>query len=363
MINNKQLKKIKVSGFKSFKNCELELGKINLLIGANGAGKSNFISIFNMLKEIIEKRFQSYVMKSAGANALMFNGRKATDRINFEFFFGDNSYDFSLVPTDNNTLFFESEHFNYGGFWDNKSSVGGGYTESQWNRGVNNKIDKYVKPVLQDQVWRVYHFHDTSESAKVKQTTNVFNNVELQKDAGNLAAFLLRLKNEYPINYHNIVEYIKLVAPYFDDFYLEPTNKDDIILRWKQVGSDDFFNANQFSDGTLRFICLACLFLQPENLQPSTIILDEPELGLHPYAITILSELIKQSSINKQIIIGTQSSELLNEFEPEDIIVVDRNDEDGTIFNRFTQKELEDWLNCDYTIGDLWKKNVLGGRP
>lgn len=363
MANNKQLKKIKISGFKSFKECELKLGNINLLIGANGAGKSNFISAFNMLKEIIEKKFQTYVLKSGGANALMYNGRKATEKIRFEFFFSNNSYDFTLVPTDDNTLIFESEHFNYDGFFESKSYVGGGYRESQWNNGVYNNIDAFVKPVLQDQAWRVFHFHDTSDSARVKQTTNILNNAELQKDAGNLAAFLYRLKEEYPANYISIIEYVKLVAPYFEDFYLNPLNNGDIILRWKQNDSDDIFNANQFSDGTLRFICLATLLLQPSELQPATIILDEPELGLHPYVVTILSELIKQASLNKQIIIGTQSVELLNEFEPENIIVVDRNEQEGSVFKRFSEKELKEWLDDDYTLGELWKKNILGGRP
>ena len=97
------------------------------------------------------------------------------------------------------------------------------------------------------------------------------------------------------------------------------------------------------------------------KLQPATIIVDEPELGLHPYAITIFAEMVKQLSDEKQIIISTQSVELLNEFDADDIIVVDRS-ETGSVFKRLDSKELEMWLDEDYSLGELWKKNILGGR-
>lgn len=363
-MNDLQIKKIKIKGFKSIKECELQLGNINLLIGSNGAGKSNFISIFKLLQNIIEKTLQRYVAVSGGANALLYNGRKTTDSITMKFYFGNSSYDFTLIPTDENNLLFESESFNNDGYWDQNSYISGGNLESKWDWGTSNKIYKGTQPILQNEKWRVYHFHDTSVSARVKQTHKVTNNVELQYDAGNLAAFLLRLKNEYPVNYMQIVESIRMIAPYFKDFYLPNSfNGDDIILRWEQVDSDDIFNANQLSDGTLRFICLATLFLQPSFLQPETIIVDEPELGLHPYAITLLAEIIKKASLKKQIILSTQSVELLNEFSAEDIIVVDRNEERGTTFTRYSEEELKEWLEDDYSMGDLWKKNIIGGRP
>ena len=147
-------------------------------------------------------------------------------------------------------------------------------------------------------------------------------------DAANLAAFLFRLKSNYKKNYDEIVRTIQLIAPYFSDFVLEPQegNEEQIVLKWQQKGCDDIFNASQLSDGTLRFICLTTLLLQPHELQPATIVVDEPELGLHPYAITIFSEMVKQLSDEKQIIISTQSVELLNEFDVDDVIVVDRGE-------------------------------------
>ena len=362
MLKDDQLSRITIEGYKSIKKCDISFGKINVLIGCNGAGKSNFISAFSLLQNILSKNLQVSVAQS-GVNALLYGGRKVTEEIAFEVFFGDNSYGFILIPTDDNRLIFQKEFFGYHGAWDNESNVARGHSEAMWNVGAQNNIDKYVIPILQKQNWRVYHFHDTGRSAKVKQEHNISNNKVLQFDASNLAAFLYRLKGNFKKSYDEIVQTVQLIAPYFSDFVLEPqeSNDEQIILKWQQKGCEDIFNASQLSDGTLRFICLATLLLQPHELQPATIIVDEPELGLHPYAITIFAEMVKQLSDEKQIIISTQSVELLNEFDVEDVIVVDRG-ENGSEFKRLNEEDLEVWLEEDYALGDLWKKNILGGR-
>lgn len=362
-MNNQQIFGIEIKGYKSIKDCTLKLNMINILIGSNGAGKSNFISVFRLLQDIIEKKLQTHIAMGGGSNAFLYNGAKFTDEIAITFHFGKNFYAFKLKPSDDGRLFFDTESFGYEGGWNHASILGSGHTESKWENGVGNAINSYVMPILKNEKWRVYHFHDTGRSARVKQSHKVHNNAELQFDAGNLAAFLLRLRSGFEKSYINIVSAVKLIAPYFEDFYLQPNdNTDDILLRWKQCGSDDVFNANQFSDGTLRFICLAVLLLQPSELQPETIIIDEPELGLHPYAISVLAELVKSISQLKQIIISTQSVELLNEFDVCDVVVVDRNEESGTKFKRLNEQELSVWLDDEYSLGDLWKKNLIGGR-
>ncbi len=358
-VRKNQLSNIKISGYKSIKNCELSLDNINVLIGSNGAGKSNFISALSLLQNVLNHTMQLSVAQS-GVNSLFFKGRKITEEIFLEVFFNNNSYGFELIPTDDNRIIFQNEFYGYNGY---KSTVARGHDESKWENGVANEIDKYVRPILEKQNWRVYHFHDTGRNARVKQEHNISNNKVLMFDASNLAAFLYRLKLNCKQNYHEIIRTIRLIAPYFDDFILEPQegNEEQIILKWHQIGCEDVFNASQLSDGTLRFICLATLLLQPHKLLPATIIIDEPELGLHPYAITIFAEMVKQLADEKQIIISTQSVELLNEFDVKDVIVVDRHD-DESIFKRLDDKELEMWLENDYALGDLWKKNILGGR-
>lgn len=355
------LKKITIKGFKSIKQCELKLNNLNILIGSNGAGKSNFISAFVLLQNILDKELQFYTTQN-GINSLLYMGVKETNLIEMDFDFGHNSYGFALAPTNNGQLYFVNEYYTFNGTRSTVKSSRGSM-ESQWELGVDNLMDHYVIPVLEKREWRVYHFHDTSRTAKMKQECDVHNNLFLMSDAGNLAAFLLRLKNEYPRNYQMIVNTVKFVAPFISDFVLIPSgvHEDRIALRWKQKGCEDIFNSSQLSDGTIRFICLTTLLLQPVNLQPSTIIIDEPELGLHPYAIVLLSDMIKTAQKNVQIILSTQSVDLINEFDADDVIIVETEDE-GSTFSRLDSDNLQSWLD-DYSLGELWKKNIIGGRP
>ena len=214
--------------------------------------------------------------------------------------------------------------------------------------------------------WIVYHFHDTSSVSGVRRLGRINDNEALRPNAENLAAFLLRIQQTDPATYLKIREAVRLAAPFFNDFKLRPmpSNPELVQLEWLQRNVDYPFLASQLSDGTMRFICLATALLQPQR--PRTILFDEPELGLHPYALTLLGNLIQKSvapwgpSIN-QVILSTQSALLLNEFTPEDVVVVDRWDGQST-FRRLDSQLLNEWL-ADYTLGELWQKNLLGGRP
>lgn len=363
-MDNRQLTRIKIKGFKSIESADIDLNMVNVLIGSNGSGKTNFISVLSLLQALITGDLQSYVTQKGGPNALLFWGRKQTERMSIEFYFGNNGYRFSLMPTANNQLMIAEEAF----YWNlngwTKLIPQAGNMESSWRIGTGTGIDTYVKPLLENQNWRVYHFHDTSDSAYVKQLQGLNDNIELAADARNLAAFLYRLREMEPSTYQRIVRTVQMAAPYFNDFILgpNPLNPEKISLAWKANGSDEPFIAAQLSDGTLRFICLATLLLQPVELQPETILIDEPELGLHPYAIQLLAAMIKKAAKHRQIIVSTQSVELLNEFKAEDVLVVEHKSK-TTTFKRVDKEKLAIWLEDDYTLGDLWKHNLLGGRP
>ena len=334
-----QLNRIVIKGYKSIRDCDIKLNNLNVLIGSNGAGKSNFISVFTLLHEILKQRLSLYTAKR-GTNALFYNGTKTTDRILTEFHFGLSSYAFELEATDYNRLVFHEERSQ----WKDKVNwLSNGHHESAYLQWL--EAGDAMSPALHGRQWRVYHFHDTSSTSRIKTEHDLSNREDLMDDARNLAAFLYRLCKHHTASYKKILKAIQRIAPYFNDFILRPEegNKELIILRWQQNGCDDVFSASQLSDGTLRFICLATLLLMPEEMQPSTMIIDEPELGLHPYAITIFSELVKKVATKKQIILATQSVELLDHFEPEDVIVVDRT-ENGSAFKRLDAERLAAWL-------------------
>lgn len=362
-MDNRQLTHINITGFKSIEHAEIDLNMINILIGSNGSGKTNFISVLSLLQALIAGDLQNYVARKGGPDSFLYWGRKQTEKMSVEFYFGNNGYRFALVPTANNQFMITDEAFywNVRG-WTKLPPVGN--MESSWRIGTRTHIDEYVQPLLENQNWRVYHFHDTSDSAYVKQLQGINDNIELAADARNLAAFLYRLRETASPSYQRIVKTVQMAAPYFSDFVLRPNplNPEKISLEWKADGSEVPFIAAQLSDGTLRFICLATLLLQPVELQPETILIDEPELGLHPYAIQLLAAMIKKVAKERQIIVSTQSVELLNEFQAADVIVVEHKDR-STTFRCVDEKRLAIWLDDDYTLGELWKHNLLGGRP
>ena len=355
------LDKLTVRGYKSIKELEdFELRNLNILIGANGAGKSNLLSLFRLAKALVDQNLQAYVQKQGGPDALLFGGRKRTPQMDALFYFGDRGYWARLVPTADNRLIFEREETLLQHRMSQPHNLLG-YPEA-WILGSPNPESQIVSAALQS--LQLYHFQDTSDTAAVKGLHPSNDNLRLKPDAANLAAFLARLHKEFPSEYKRIVETIRLAAPFFGDFVIRDPLPSIVELEWTQQGDPDTpYRAHVLSDGTLRFICLTALLLQPWHLQPDTILIDEPELGLHSYAINLLAEMLKQVAGTgfRQVIVSTQSVELLNSFAPEDVIVVGR-EEGASTFRRLSAEALTDWLE-DYTLGELWKKNVLGGRP
>ena len=358
----RSLDRIQLKGFKSIRETDLELRPLNVLIGANGAGKTNFIAAFELLNQIVEQNLQFFVSKSGGADALLHYGQKETGEISLRLSFGVNGYEAALAPSTRDTLIFARESCWFRGERYTRPfeiEFGRGQKETQLHEHLEEKIVQYVLDGLRS--WKVYHFHDTSTSAKIKKTGDIGDNAALRPDASNLAAFLYLLREAHPKHYRLIVETIRLAAPFFDDLILQPTpaNRNKIKLEWHEQNSDAYFDASSLSDGTLRFVCLATLLLQPTL--PSTILIDEPELGLHPYAITLLASMLRSAATKTQVIVSTQSVTLVNQFAPEDIVVVDR-DNGQSAFKRLKARAIKQWL-AEYSLGELWEKNVLGGRP
>lgn len=361
-----RIEKISIRGFKSIEKLSLEIRDINVLIGGNGSGKTNFIGVFKFLREVTEGRLQNYVQTSGGANSILHFGTKETQKASFHVYLNDNvdQYKVTFSPTVEDGLAPVSE---VAYFW-NKSypqplsrMLASSGREAAISSTSSQSVEAHVKDALGS--WRVYHFHDTSDTSPLKRTAKTDDNRFFRADGSNLAAFLYRLKAKHEEEYILIRNTIRRIAPFFDDFVLEPRtlDEDSIRLEWKHTGTDAYFGVSSFSDGTLRFIALTVLLLQPEKLMPSIILLDEPELGLHPAAITVLGGLVRQASHNVQVIISTQSPMLLDMFEPEEVVVVCQENRSSK-FKRLDSAELEDWLE-DYSLGELWEKNEIGGRP
>lgn len=364
------LKNIAIKGYKSIKELNLELKPINVLIGANGSGKSNFISFFKLLRWMMQSpgQLQLFVGQSGGASSFLFEGVSVTlqieSELNFETSAGRNDYSFRLFYAASDTFIFAEEKYRfsnnrYGGLA-NWKSLDAGHKEAKLidQSGLGDQTARTISRLVQ--VCVVHQFHDTSPTSRIKQRWNVDDSQYLKEDGANLAPFLLRLRENEPRYYQRIVETLSQIAPFFADFVLVPIGN-TVLLQWREIGTDLVFSPHQASDGTLRAMALVALLLQPIDNLPDVLIIDEPELGLHPYAINIIGSLINGISNHCQVILATQSMLLIDCFEPEDIIVVERNNRESS-FNRLEPSDLEDWLE-EYSLSELWNKNVIGGRP
>lgn len=360
------LHSLRVKGFRSIRDQSLELSALNVFIGANGAGKSNLIGVFRFLNSIVRQELAIFARQAGGANAVLYYGRKVTEELSLEVVFRqaqhENIYEFTLRPTAQDSFLFAHEATWYRDMGLRSRPYSGerwsGHAEAQLPSS-REAIAGHIQGHLNS--YRVYHFHDTSAAAAPRQLGDIRDNRFLHHDARNLAAFLYRLQEKHPGHFQNINDAIRQVAPFFKGFKLAPDslNPEKILLEWEERGSDAYFNASSLSDGTLRFICLATLLLQPEL--PPIVLIDEPELGLHPAAIVVLAGMLQSASARAQLLVATQSVTLVNQLEPEQVWVVDRC-EGESAFRHLKHEDMSSWLE-DYGLGDLWEKNVLGGKP
>jgi predicted ATPase len=358
-MNLTSLTKITLEGYKSFRKLELELRTLNVLVGANGVGKSNLISFFRFAAQLTNGRYPKTVVEAGGADSFLRYGKKITKKIFMSLEFEDSVYEIELRPDSTDSLYNEKE--NIFEFVETPSGLRERvlFDMTKYADDTQGRVNFVKKLLTSMNGIHVYHLADTSKTAAIKGWGALNDNIELRSDGENLAAILFKIHTQNPKAYQTIRDVICSVAPYFDDFILRPNplNMDTIRLEWREHGSDYPFIARDLSDGTLRFMALTTLLLQPEP--PAIIVIDEPELGLHPFAIEKLAGLLQTASSRAQLIVATQSPQLIAALEPEDIIVADRKDGETTM-QRLNAENLKDWLE-EYTLGELWQKNILGG--
>jgi predicted ATPase len=373
-----KLKNLNLKGFKSIdsEGQSITFGDITVLLGANGAGKSNLVSFFRLLNYMTTGGLQTFIGEQGFAGSLLYYGSSTTSRIQAKLSFeqdgeGKDAYRFTLSHASGDTLIFTEEYVTSDRpRWQYPMdyNLGVGHKEAKLLEDVKSQAGRYIRLVLDLlRSCQVYHFHDTSSTAKIRNQGYIGANDYLQSNAGNLAAYLFAMANneEWKKHYERIVRHIQLVLPQFGDFVLRPSplNKDYIRLDWREKRKDYLFGPHLLSDGSLRFMALATLLLQPAVSLPKVIILDEPELGLHPTAISSLSGMIRTASVNSQVILATQSPRLVDEFNIDEIVIVGRDETtDRSLVKRLDEKDLSEWLER-YSLSDLWEKNVLGGRP
>jgi len=362
------IEQIVIDNYKSIRSLRLPLRRLNVLIGSNGAGKSNLISFFELTKAIYEQRFGGYTLEHGGIDNLLYRGRKVSPVMKGLLDFDNNNAVFyAIKPAQSNKGYIDC----VGDYFNSRHLPEKDYDKWNrifWDKGVEESTlirntewrAAYLKNFLES--FTVYHFHDTSATSPMRGMSSINDNERLRDNGSNLAACLYRLMRTDEKAFRLVEGVIRSIAPYFKGFKLrpDPLNNANIALEWEEQDSDMYLDGYSLSDGTLRFIALATLLLQPRL--PEIIIIDEPELGLHPAAINKLAEMIKKASAKSQIIISTQSASLVDCFGVEDIIVVDRVD-GQSVFRHLPEEELETWMrDYDFSLSELWEKNMIGGQ-
>lgn len=365
--------RISVKGYRSLADLSFEVGNVTLLIGANGSGKSNLVDLIRLVEWMMRGDLQLFIARAGGAATLLHNGPKTTERIELRIVAPSQDERFQHVEAGfvmewsaDDTLFLLRQEFGVRRAPDDyefvtemmRSSVRECVLLTRPDFGGDNPAPALLQKLLSG--WKVYHFQDTSAQAGIRRASDLSSGLALRETGENLAAFLLHLRDNHRAHYDRVVAVIASVAPYFRDFLLVSVG-DKVSLRWRSTSSEYEFGPHQLSDGTLRFMALAALLLQPEEMLPSLIVLDEPELGLHPYALSMFAGLVRSASAHCRLVLATQSAPLLDLFEPEDIRIVEQHDGASTV-RRLDPEALQSWLE-EYSVSELWERNQLGGRP
>ena len=371
------IESIRIQGFRSLADVELSgLPQATVLIGANGSGKSNFMRFFEMLSWMLKsRRLQEYVQRQGGADDQLFGGSATTPfmeaEIRMRTELDRRDYGFTLAHAHPDRLLFANERFRV-------SRIDSG-TDSNWHHFREGHLEAKVVEAAQspdspvgvsnDAIlvsllmcdWETFQFHDTSDTSSFKRSWDVSDCWRLRSNGGNLAAVLYRLEREDLARYETICHQIGRVLPGFDRFDIEE-DYERVLLRWRAKWSDKSFGAHLTSDGSLRFFALVTLLNLPPGMLPYVITLDEPELGLHPAAIALVGGLIKSLTIERQVIVATQSPLLVDAFDLDEIFVLDL--EDGrTNCRKLDAESYQHWLDDGCSAGELWRMNLLGGRP
>lgn len=366
-----RLENISLKGFKTIRELDsFRPNSLTVLIGPNGAGKSNFISFFSMLNTMLIDPFyfQVHVAQQGGASRLLLDGPAVTHEIEAQLTIlgnsGESQYEFLLDFAASDTFIFAEERYSVvRGVGDEAElwqSLGTGHQAPQLLAQLSEDYRvSDILGLLQKIV--VYQFHNTSATARIRTRWDAHDSLFLKNDGANIAPLLYRLKREEGKCYQRIIDTLRLILPFFFDFELIPEHG-SLLFAWRERNSDLIFDVSQASDGMLRAIALVTLLLQPEEILPDLVIIDEPELGLHPYAINVIGGLIRALSEKVQVIVATQSPAFVDCFEPSEIVVVEREGRASTFRRLEDSESLQEWLKT-YSLSELWEKNVIGGRP
>jgi predicted ATPase len=391
MEGKRTIEKIRLRNILSFgdKGEEIELQPLNVLIGQNASGKSNFIDIFKLLFALTEeKMLTNFTSKSGGTSEWLWKGKKVSKTAEVKVWLELTEYFIALV-LDSQTLYIADEYIRVKRTKKNYKRAKFSFPILSTGKSPNLKSPNLL--TLNDLSTSFFHFDLTKLNLEISipeysvyfgEPLRVFSEIatytELQvsrkseirkpqlpdvpnnfldEDASNLALVLNDLEHRGDTK-DKIVSHLKKFNPRIKDYSIRILGG-TVQLFVREEGLEKPISAMRLSDGTLRYLCLLAILCHPEP--PPLICLEEPEVGLHPDILPTIAELLIDASSRTQLIVTTHSDILVSALSdvPEAVLVCEA-DEDGTHFKRLDKENLKEWLD-EYSLGEVWLRGGIGG--
>ena len=399
------LKSLKLKGVLSFRDTELELRPLNVLIGPNGSGKSNLIEVIGLLQALPRRRgLIDAVSRGGGVREWLWRGRTAPattgsiSTTSYPNLGSVNATDFRderLLHTisfreDDHRLAIDKEHLEgrvgMGGSYpvfhvrdrkgevqvvrsfseDISGIVGHSIGPEELESGesvlsaIRDPLQIPVMSLLAKRFESISIYRDLglgpSMPGKGYQTSDRPSNF-LEDDAGNLNLILQRMELD-----GSRAKVEKQLQRFYETTEGLSIQSEALSLRLflKERGLQGLTPVNRLSDGTIRYLCLLAILCHPDP--PPLICIEEPEIGLHPDILHDVAGLLLEASERTQLIVTTHSDILIDALsgDPESVVVCERDPDMGTSFERLSAKKLNLWLE-DFKLGEIWRSGEIGG--
>ena len=373
------IERLRLKNILSFRDTTVKLGKLNVLIGPNGVGKSNLIEVIGLL-QAAPTGLASTILRTAGIRQWLWMGNELPMTATIECRLrlprdrheGLLSYQLQLLGDENGGYAIQDESLT--GYFSRSSMEADvffqGSEKPPTRMGVNRSeslLSQFKNPadptpitdvgraLTEIQIFREFR---TGPGALVRQgisTTMAKNGLE--DGANNLALVLQDL--HFQDLHARIDTYLKRFCERFTGAKVEIA---DGLARiyLSEDGLKSRIPSSRMSDGTLKFLSLLAALFHPKAAP--LICIEEPELGLHPDALQLVAEILLDASKSTQLIVTTHSEALVDALtdHPESVLVCERDFDNSTQMERLSKKKLEVWLKR-YTLGELWRKGEIGG--
>jgi predicted ATPase len=383
---------IQVQGFRRLRDFHLRLEPLNVMIGANGSGKTSLLEVFSLLAASASGGLKETIHNLGGVNlnltASEYSDTSAAEEMRFglEKSVPGNAplkYSVSLrqaganyqIPNESFTQHQDvtkpgpHKHFDAGygdvRYYDPaaRKLVIPAWEHDPQESALSQVPKMYQAPEdFRKTLASSTHYHglDVGSRAPVRLPQPMREAKLPGRDGEDLVSCLYWMREAGPDRFETIQDTIRAAFPGFERLNFPPVAAGTLALTWKEKGMKHPFFMHQLSEGTLRFLWLVTLLYSP-GLTGVTMI-DEPEVSLHPELLSILADCLREASQRTQLIIATHADRLVRFLSPGDVVVMDVQEDGTTRATRAIDLNLDAWLD-DYTLDQVWQHGTLGGRP